>query len=134
MNVYEAQEMFQNIYSGKKVSLEFDDNCHRTIEAVFTDGLPNLMHHVECRKVKVNVEGVEPFYAPIEPHRLTTSWASAKSYLNSKTDVHIPQEDLTAMNAIQDPQEKQLAIQQRADLAGLPIEHIQSKIDSIKIS
>lgn len=134
MNVYEAQELFENMYPGKKVSLEFDDTCHRTIETVYTDGLPHLQHHVECRKVKVNIEGMPSVYAPISPHRISTTWAAAKAYINAKSDVHIPQEELVTINAIQDPQEKQAALQQRADHSGLSIEKIQSKIDSINIS
>ena len=84
MDLYQAQEFMAKINPGKKVDFEFDDNCHRFIEVVFTDGKPNDVHHVECHKVKVTVEGQEPIYMPIVPHRITTTYEAVKNYINSK--------------------------------------------------
>ena len=84
MNFYEAQEFFAKLYPGKKISYEFDDKCHRFYELVFTDGVPNPVHHIENRQVKVTVEGMDPLYVPIMPHRECADWDYMKNLINRK--------------------------------------------------
>jgi len=70
MNLYQAQEFFKQLYPGKEIKYDFDDKCHRFYEIIITDGQPNPVHHCECNKVKVIVDGMDPIYVPIAPHRL----------------------------------------------------------------
>lgn len=84
MDFYEAQDFFNQMYPGKKIAYEFDDKCQRKCEIVFTDGKPNDIHHVENNKVKVTVEGQNPVYVPIQPHRESKSWDEMKTLVNSK--------------------------------------------------
>lgn len=102
MDFFEAQEFFKKMYPDKLIRYDFDESCHRLSELVFTEGLPNLVHHLECRQVKVTVDGQDPFYAPIKPHRIGCSWAEIKNMLLSKEDVFIDKEELNALADLQD--------------------------------
>ena len=84
MNYFEVQDFFKKLYPGKKIDFEFDDKCHRFHELVYVDGIPNEMHHVENHKVKVTVEGMDPIYVPIKPHRETWTWEAIKKLIMSK--------------------------------------------------
>ncbi len=70
MDLYQAQDFFKQMYPNKEIKFDFDDICHKFYELSMTDGVPNLVHHCECNKVKVIVEGIEPIYVPIQSHRL----------------------------------------------------------------
>ena len=85
MDFFEAQELFQNMNPGKQVSFEFDEKCHRIHELVYTDGVPNPVHHVENNKVKVTIEGQPSFYVPISPHRECYEWEKIKEIISKKT-------------------------------------------------
>lgn len=69
MNLYETQDLFKQMHPGKEIKFVFDKKCARFYELVLTDGEFNPVHHVENHKVKVEVEGMEPIYVPIAPHR-----------------------------------------------------------------
>lgn len=81
MNFFEAQDMFKQWYPNKQISFEFDNKCCRVQEIMYTDGLPNECHHIENNKVKVTVEGMEPLYVPIIPHRQTCTWEYMRNLL-----------------------------------------------------
>ncbi len=84
MNFFEAQDMFKKMYPGKEIKFEFDEKCHRFHELIYTDGVPNPVHHIESNKVKVSVEGMQPIYSPIQPHRECVTWEHMKKLINSK--------------------------------------------------
>lgn len=84
MNLYEAQEIFKQMHPGKEVTFEFDEKCHRTHELIYTDGVPNAVHHIENNKVKVTVEGSEAIYVPIMPHRECATWEYMQKMIMSK--------------------------------------------------
>jgi len=88
MNFYEAQDFFKNMYPNNLVIFEFDDFCHRVHEITYTDGKPDEMHHIECNKVKVTVQGMDinPIYVPIKAHRLICCLKDIKEFLNKYTD------------------------------------------------
>lgn len=86
MNFFQAQDFFSQMYPGKKIIYEFDEKCHRFHELVYTDGIPNPVHHVENHKVKVTVEGMTPIYVPIMPHRECYTWAAIKEIIMKKPD------------------------------------------------
>ncbi len=98
MDLYEAIEFFKGMFPDKQISYEFDDNCHRTLEFVLTDGLPNIVHHVECNKVKINIEGMPSQYVPIKPHRLGYSWSDMKKMINNKSDVYFNKEQIDELS------------------------------------
>lgn len=84
MDFFSAQDFFQKLYPGKDIKYEFDEKCHRKHELIYTDGIPNPVHHVENDKVKVTVEGSDPIYVPIAPHRECYEWEAIKKIINSK--------------------------------------------------
>lgn len=84
MNYFQAQDFFKNMYAGKEIKFEFDDKCHRFHELVYTDGKPNDVHHIENHHVKMTVEGIDPVYIPILPHRECKTWDEIKAIINSK--------------------------------------------------
>jgi hypothetical protein len=84
MNLFEAQNMFEKMHPGKKIDYQFDEKCHRVHELYYTDGKPNPIHHVESDKVKITVEGMEPIYISIAPHRECYTWEMIKGLINSK--------------------------------------------------
>ena len=134
MDFFQAQEFFAKMYPGKTIGYEFDDTCHRTIELVHTDGLPNLIHHVECNKVKVNVEGMEPIYCPIQAHRFNTTWMAAKAYINAKSDVYFNPEDIENLKKLQseDKSGYDSKIKELCEYTGLSVEQIESEMQSLK--
>lgn len=84
MNFFEAQEFFKKMYPGKKISYDFDDNCARMHEIIYTEGKPNTHHHVDNDQVRVSVEGMDPFYCPIQSHRLTVHWNDLSQIIQNK--------------------------------------------------
>lgn len=82
MNFFETQDFFKTINPGKNLSFDFDHKCHRIHELIYTDGKPNPIHHVENNKVKVTVEGQDPIYVPIKPHRQVYTWEAIKNMIN----------------------------------------------------
>lgn len=86
MDFFQAQDLFNKMHPGKKVSFEFDEKCQRVHELIYTDGIPNHIHHIENNKVKVTVEGQEPVYISILPHRECATWDYMKKLINSKQD------------------------------------------------
>lgn len=84
MDFFEAQDFMKKMYPDKAITFEFDEKCQRLHELVYTDGIPNEIHHIQCEQIKATVDGMEPFYIPIKPHRLSVSWDFMKSMLSSK--------------------------------------------------
>jgi hypothetical protein len=132
MDFFQAQDFFKQMHPDKVITYEFDDNCHRTLEIVHTDGKPNLIAHVECNKVRVNVEGQPHVYVPIQPHRMNTTWAAAKKYLNDKTDVFIHPEEIEALNKLadEDKESYDAKLAQLCEYSGLKPEEIECKCRS----
>lgn len=97
MDIYQTQELFNSMYAGKKVTYEFDEKCHRQYEVIMTDGKANTHHHVECDKVKVAIEGLDPVYVPILPHRMTISWEDMKPLVESRQKIQVVQDETIAI-------------------------------------
>lgn len=85
MDFLEAQDVFNKMYPLKKITFDFDEKCHRNYELVFTDGIPNPIHHIANNKVKVTVEGMDPIYVPILPHREVATWDHMTNLINKKS-------------------------------------------------
>jgi len=84
VNFFDLQRSYKDAYPDKLVSFEFDEKCYRLIEIILSNGKPNDIHHCECDKVKVSVEGILPQYIPILPHRFSMTVEYAKNLINSK--------------------------------------------------
>lgn len=125
MNFYECQEFFKQMYPDKKITFEFDEKCHRQIEIICTDGNPNMVHHIECNKVKVTVFGMAPIYVPIQPHRYNTSWVILKEMVNKKNDVFIHERDI---EALQKEEDKEGVLKRLIEYTGLTKEQILKKL------
>lgn len=130
MNYYEAQDFFKNIYSGKKISFDFDAKCYGSLEIVHTDGSPNILHHIESNKLLVSVEGLDPFYVPIVPHRTLITWQAVKEFINSHDDVAIPPVNLKTLASLKNNSDPkyQACLNEHALMSGLTPEQIDSKI------
>jgi hypothetical protein len=86
MNFFKLKEFFKQLHPGKQIFYEFDEKCHRTHELIYTDGIPNEMHHIENNRVKVTVDGQDPIYMDIIPHRECVTWEYMKTLINNKPD------------------------------------------------
>lgn len=115
MDYFEVKSFFEQLYPGKSIDLSFDDSCIRQVEIIHTDGLPNLIHHVEYRKVKVSVEGLDATYVSILPHRMNCCWKDIQKALSNIKDVYI------------NPEELSLETQELEKMSGLSIEEIQKR-------
>ena len=82
MNFFELQDFIKESYPGKEAKYSFTVECHRTYEIVMTEGKPNPIHHIECRKVKVEIEGEPVRFYPIQPHRMTITHEQMKLVLS----------------------------------------------------
>lgn len=130
MNLYEAKKFFNNMYPNKLVNFDFDENCYRVCECIMTDGLPNIMHHVECNKVKVTVDGMDVVYVPIKPHRFNIPWSQYKNYINSKNEVYAHPEDVNNLSNMKknNPSSYEIALKEYMDLSGMSKDKIESKL------
>jgi hypothetical protein len=81
MNFFEAQEFFKQMYPGKPVLFEFDSSCIRFIECVHTDNEMHDTNHIQYEKLKVTVQGMQPVYIPIMPHRMLISADDVKKHI-----------------------------------------------------
>lgn len=127
MNYYEVQDFFKKLYPNEVVRFEFDEKCHRFLEIVHTDGLPNLMHHCECDKVKVNVGWMDPMYVSILPHRMNLSWADVKNLITGKNDVWIHPDDIKNLKSLKE-QDYEDKISELESLSGLERSIIERKL------
>jgi hypothetical protein len=130
MNYYEAQEFFKSIYPGKQISFDFDAKCYGSLEIVHTDGSPNILHHIESNKVLVSVEGMDPFYTPIVPHRTLVTWQAVKGFINSHTDVSIPPANLETLANLRknaDPNYL-VCLNEYVVMSGMTTEQIDNKV------
>ena len=84
MDFFQAQEFFKKMFPNSLVEFEFDKNCIRQVELIYTDGQPNPVHHVENHKVKVTVHGMEPVYVDIAPHRQNFTKEAIESHAQIK--------------------------------------------------
>lgn len=128
MDLFQAQDFMKEMYPSKDISFEFDDNCHRIVEMVFTNGSPHLMHHVECNKVKVNIPGEPSRYVPISPHRITTTLNALVQYLSSKKSVFIHETQKKSFQDAQDDNEKEAIIKKLVDQSGLSSDEIRKQL------
>lgn len=101
MDLYQAEEFFKNLYPSKKITMEFDQNCHREINFIFTKGSAHGINHIAFERVKVSVEGMEPQYVPIAPHRICASWNELKKFITTRTDFHVNDSDLHVLSDLQ---------------------------------
>lgn len=131
MNFFEVQDLFKSMHPGKNITFEFDEKCHRFHELVYTDGVPNVIHHVENHKVKVTIEGMDSIYVPISPHRENCSWSNIKDIVNSKQDVFIHNEQIKALNDLKNNSEHEYkkAISQLCEMTGLSEDKLTKKMD-----
>jgi len=132
MDFYSAQQFFANLFPGKKISYHFDKLCLRQLECVFTDGMPNVYHHVEFNKVKVDVEGMASQYIPIDSHRANISWASFKDVISEVTNVNVTENFLSAFASDSTPDEKVAARAELQALTGLSDKIINEKIQKVQ--
>jgi hypothetical protein len=131
MDFIQAQELFSNLYPGKKITYEFDEKCNRQHECVYTEGLPNAFHHIENDKVKVTVENENPVYVPITSHRETIGWEQMKQRINSKKDVYIHPQYLKQIKD-QDVENAKHLISELSKFTGLTVQDIELRVkDSI---
>jgi hypothetical protein len=132
MNFYEAQDFIKTLYPGKNSSFEFDEKCHRKYEVIITDGSVNISHHIECNKVKANVEGIlDPIYIPIAPHRLSVFWSDIKKCINIKSDVHFTDQDLEQLSLMEE-KDLEIKIQEISKSIELSPKEINEKISMFK--
>jgi hypothetical protein len=89
MDLNQCKIFFDKMYSGKKVEYNFDEKCQRVIAFLFTDGLPNTAHHIECDQVKISVEGLDDFYVPIVPCKSMGGFDYMRKVINQKADFYL---------------------------------------------
>lgn len=130
MDFYQAKDFLKEMYPGKEIKYEFDEACHRTKEFVYTDGKPNIVHHIECNKVKYTVEGLEAKYLPIMPQRFNLAWADMKKMISDQVDVHInPSEvDELKKHKASDMQQYAEKIKTLSGYSGLTQDQIEAKL------
>lgn len=85
MDFFQAKEMVEQMHPGKKFELSCDEKCHRKYEIIITDGVANPVHHIENNKVRVDVEGLPPFYVPIMSHRENCTWEYMQNLIKQKS-------------------------------------------------
>jgi len=87
-----------------------------------------LTHHIECNKVCVTVDGMDPVYIPIMPHRMNVSWSDAKAFVGAMNDVYISDSDLQAFVDVQGKPEYDTWMAEWVKGSGLSQEQIEAKI------
>lgn len=131
MNIHECQAFFKKQNADKNVAFELDDTCALTFELTFFDGLPNLVHNITYNKIKVTVEGQEPFMVPISPHKEVVGWARIKEILSRKTDVFIHEQTIQFMNAIEDKTSEKYtkAVEEIQTASGLSLDEVKQRLE-----
>lgn len=125
MNFSQCQEFIGKIFPRKKVKYEFDEKCQGQYHIGFTNGVLNLMHQVECDKVKITLDGHDPIYGPILPYKLSIPWSMVVHLLNSKQDICI--EDETLDQAADDPTGQ--IMKNLSEFSYLSLEVIKKKVE-----
>jgi hypothetical protein len=131
MDFFEAQAFFQQLYPDRLVTFSFDDRCHRIHEVIFTEGLPNMHHHVECDHVKVDIADMPTQYVKIKPHRFNVGWANMKACL-AKNDVYLHPEQLEYLRGLKEDADKKAeydgALVELQALSGMSKAAIEAKL------
>jgi hypothetical protein len=84
MNFFEAQDFFKKLYPNDVIKFQFDEKCHKIHELIYTDGIPNEQHHIQCDKLRVTIGNQPPVYIPIAPHRMNCDWNTMKQMISEK--------------------------------------------------
>ncbi len=129
MNLYEAQEFYNKMFPGKKIDYEFDDKCIRQIECIYTDSNLHMLNHIEYQQVKANVDGIDPVYIPIKPHRILISAAQLKDKI-SNDNIFIHPEILIQLKKMMEDKDSNLKnkLEEISLYSGLSEDQIISKL------
>ncbi len=127
MNFFEAQEFFKKMYPDKLVSFEFDDNCIRQIECIYTEGQLHPINHVEYNRVKVTPQYQPSIYVPIQSHRSNISVSVVKSKI-AKDDVYMHPDMIQSFKQLKDTPSYEIKMKEHMDITGLSKATIESKI------
>lgn len=87
MDYFQVQDFFKKLYPNNQITFELDKKCIDQAEIKFTNGKPNPIHHVEYRKVKVTVQGLDPLYIDIIPHRQNYETDGLEKHAQIKLEV-----------------------------------------------
>ena len=135
MDIYQAEEFLKKMYPGKEIKMEFDETCHREINFVFTEGAAHGINHIAFNRVKANVDGFEPFYMDIMPHRICSSWNDLKKYIISRNEFYVHDNDLHVLADLQsleddhkDKWQYEQKIKETLDLSELTREQLLDKV------
>ncbi len=133
MNFIEAKEFFHKLYEGKKIDWVFDNSCINKLECIVIDGIVNLLHQVEFKKVKMIVDDADATYVPINAHRTNMTWQGLKdllsSFINATDEVHINDAELKNLSSITDIELYNQSIQQLQSASGLTADKIIEKVN-----
>lgn len=129
MDYFQVQEFFQQANPGKQISYDFDDQCIRQIESIYTDGKMHIVNHVQYQKVKVSVEGMSPVYVPIAPHRMLVTAANLKNKV-ANDDVYFHPKEIENLKSLKDKDNAALEmhVQYLSDQSGKSKEEILSQV------
>lgn len=133
MDLNQCQEFCAEMFPDKKIEYMFDEKCHKAICFIFTDGLPNTAHQIECHKVKVSVEGRDPFYVPITPHRSMAGFALMKQTIMDKNDFYLnpSEKEVLTKKKEESIEEFNKMITQMSESLGMPEELIKGKLENV---
>lgn len=131
MNVFQAKEIFNNVFKDKKLEWGFDNNCMTSLCCFTSEGLPNSMHVIYFNKVKLTLEDGTINYIPIEDHQATMTWAAVRDFMSKfidSEDVFVMESELRSIAAIQEPEILSLRLKQLQEITGISEEKIAEKI------
>lgn len=131
MNYYELQEFMKKVNPGKNILFEFDDYSIRQIECMYTEDKLHTHNHIQYEKCKVTVEGQDPIYAPIAPHRMLISASEVQRKI-PKSDIFIHPEQIALLKDLSDKKDLILpqALKELSEISGLTVEQIEEKCKS----
>lgn len=131
MNIYELKKHLSNKYPDKEITLALDKNCVSQLIVSVRNNEVCLFGHVVFKKVRVEVEGEEPYYEIIKNHRETISFKELKEKINDLKDIYVG-DDLHEFMESMKPQEQEEYKKQLCNEANLSIDDLEKKIEAAR--
>jgi len=92
MKIFDVKKTVEQMNPGKNVSVDLDNASICAFELICDGGNPNLFGHVVFHKAKIQIEGMDPMYMPIEHHRQPVGIAEMKRMFAGFIDVNFPED------------------------------------------
>lgn len=131
MNIFELKKKLSEENQGKTVRLVLDAQCASNMDVSIINGQIAVTGHITYNKVRVEIDGEAPYYENIKNHREGVGFMDFKAKVASYDTAFVADQLLASVDKYP-PQDRENALNQIAEQAGLERSEIDAKMSAMK--